>query len=240
MHLIRLIPFGRHDTLAYRKTDMIERSLAALSIVLLFGGKCIAEPLTWTDLTGAGRGGTQLEIDAAACDMMADQSAAGQPAAAGPNIGLTIANIGTQMILRQNFDESCLLSKGWKQVPVSTIRPAQTQEVQVPEQRAAAAFAARDYASGLKMCQEAAEENRPWGIQCVGSAYAKGLGVQQDLSEAMRRYRSAAETGDPRWMANFAGLYAKGEIVKQDYTEAMRWYRKAADKGGAEGSTASV
>ena len=96
---------------------MIERSLAAFAIVLLLTGESGAEPMTWTDLTGAGRGGAQLEIDAAACDIMADQSAAGQPAAAGPNIGLTIANIGTQMILKQNFTELCLLSKGWKRVP---------------------------------------------------------------------------------------------------------------------------
>ncbi len=214
---------------------MIERSLAALLIVFLFGGKCLAEPLTWTDLTGAGRGSAQLEIDAAACDMIADQSAAGQPADAGPSIGLTIANIGAQMILKQNFDEECLLSKGWKQVPVSSLRSGRTQPAQSPEQRAGAAFAAKDYAGGLKLCMEAADENRPWGIQCVGSAYAKGLGVQQDSGEAMRWYRRAAATGDPQWMASLAGLYAKGDIVKQDYKESMRWYRMAADKGGAEG-----
>ena len=214
---------------------MIKRPLAALVMALSLSGECSAEPMTWTDLTGARRGGAQLEIDAAACDIMADQSSAGQPAAAGPNIGLTIANIGTQMILKQNFNEFCLLSKGWKQVPMSSIRPAQTQETQPPEQRASVAFATKDYASGLKLCLEAADENRPMGIWCVGSVYAKGLGVKQDFEEAMRWYRRAAETGDPQVMANLGGVYATGEFVKRDYAESMRLYRKAADKGNAEG-----
>ena len=214
---------------------MIKRPLAALVMALSLSGECSAEPMTWTDLTGARRGGAQLEIDAAACDIMADQSSAGQPAAAGPNIGLTIANIGTQMILKQNFNEFRSLSKGWKQVPMSSIRPAQTQETQPPEQRASVAFATKDYASGLKLCLEAADENRPMGIWCVGSVYAKGLGVKQDFEEAMRWDRRAAETGDPQVMANFGGVYATGEFVKPDYAESMRSYRKAADKGNAEG-----
>ena len=53
-------------------------------------------------------------------------------------------------------------------------------------------------------------------MRCIGSVYAKGLGVPVDYGEAMKWYRWAAETGDPTSMYALAVLYGEGKLVAQD------------------------
>ena len=233
-----------------------------MAMLLLAG--CGTTQTAWFDITNQHRDIGQLKMAAASCNLALSQSAAGQPIpdSATTTPGLAIAAVGTQMINQQNFLDQCMTAQGWEErvitkqpsqpaqgtasTPYScasnpaqcttwTTRPPVAETSQSPEQRAATAFAAKDYVGGLKLCREAADNKRPMGMVCVGSVYAKGLGVKQDFVEAMKWYRRAAETGDPQVMAGLGGTYANGEFVKRDYKESMRWYRKAADKGNADG-----
>lgn len=65
----------------------------------------------------------------------------------------------------------------------------------------------------------------------LGSMLANGIGVQQDIEEAVKWYRQAAEQGHVRAQVELAGLYRRGEGIPQNYTEAAVWYRRAADQG---------
>ena len=89
---------------------------------------------------------------------------------------------------------------------------------------------------------ERADDVADWYIRAVehghadaqfrlGSMLANGIGVQQDVEEAVKWYRQAAEQGHVHAQIELAGLYRRGEGVPQNYTEAAVWYRRAADQG---------
>jgi hypothetical protein len=68
----------------------------------------------WHDITQTGRGQAQLEMDLGACQMMFAQSQGSQPMQPGPTS--TVGwNVATQMVLADNFRQSCMLSRGWKE-----------------------------------------------------------------------------------------------------------------------------
>jgi len=90
------------------------RSLPAILAFTLLVSACAATEKTYTDLTRTGRGLNQLKMDGTVCDMALQQSAVGQPAEGGANVGLTLSNIGTRMIEQDNFFDSCMLSRGWE------------------------------------------------------------------------------------------------------------------------------
>lgn len=76
---------------------------------------------------------------------------------------------------------------------------------------------------------EAAEGGDAKSQLILGLAYQKGIGVEQDASEAVRWYQKAAEQGHPMAQCNLACSYAFGEGVRSDMKEAARWYLKAAE-----------
>jgi clan AA aspartic protease (TIGR02281 family) len=100
--------------------------------------------------------------------------------------------------------------------------------------RATSAFAKQDFANGAQWCRIASEKGSALGMRCIGSVYAKGLGVPVDYGEAMKWYRRAAETGDPSSMYALAVLDDEGKLVAQDFSEALYWYQKAAAQGDAD------
>ena len=57
------------------------------------------------------------------CEMMLEQSPAGQPAEASSSKAATTLNVATQLINAQNFRDTCLLSRGWKNVAVANSAP---------------------------------------------------------------------------------------------------------------------
>ncbi len=65
----------------------------------------------------------------------------------------------------------------------------------------------------------------------IGLSYASGMGVSQDLSEAVRWYRKAADAGNVNAQFNLAKCYRQGTGVKVDLEEAFRWTRAPADAG---------
>jgi hypothetical protein len=88
-------------------------AVAIVSLAFAVSG-CGITDKTYNDLTRSGRGIDQLSVDGANCDMALLQSHAGQPAEAGANVGLTLSNVGAQMIEQDNFFDSCMLSRGWQ------------------------------------------------------------------------------------------------------------------------------
>ena len=60
--------------------------------------------------------------------------------------------------------------------------------------------------------------------------YQKGVGVEQDYSEALAWYKKAAGKENATAQNQLGRMYETGLGVKQDYTKAVYWYRKAADQ----------
>ena len=58
--------------------------------------------------------------------------------------------------------------------------------------------------------------------------YQKGLGVEQDYSEALFWYKKAAGKENAAAQNQLGRMYETGLGVEQDYTKAVYWYRKAA------------
>jgi TPR repeat protein len=97
-----------------------------------------------------------------------------------------------------------------------------------PFDEASAAYERGDYALGLKLFRELAEQGHQWAQRRLGSIYAGGHGVPQDYQEAVKWYRLAAAQGNVPAQYSLGLAYEKGQGVPQDYHEAMKWYRLAA------------
>ncbi|WP_048954519.1 tetratricopeptide repeat protein, partial [Haemophilus influenzae] len=69
---------------------------------------------------------------------------------------------------------------------------------------------------------KAAEQGYANAQANLGSMYAIGRGVKQDVFEAVKWYRKAAEQGDAKAQLNLGVTYAKGQGVKQDDFEAVK------------------
>ena len=54
----------------------------------------------------------------------------------------------------------------------------------------------------------------------LGVMYEKGIGVSQDIKEALKWKLMAAEQGEPRAQNNMGVKYAKGKGVKKNYRNA--------------------
>ncbi len=65
----------------------------------------------------------------------------------------------------------------------------------------------------------------------LGQVYEKGLGVRQNLDQALRWYARATEGGDALAPFHVGALYERGVLVSQDYAEAAAWYRISAERG---------
>jgi len=88
--------------------------------------------------------------------------------------------------------------------------------------------------SDFELTLELAEQGDARAQFEVGRAYHLGLGVPQDLTEAVRWARLAAAQGlaEAEYYVGYA--YDNGDGVPQNFIEAVRLYRLAADQGLAE------
>lgn len=68
----------------------------------------------------------------------------------------------------------------------------------------------------------------------LGSMYASGDGVAQNLTEAANWYRQAAEQGHAESQCRLGSMYASGQGVPRQTAEAVQWYTKAAVLGHTE------
>jgi hypothetical protein len=86
--------------------------------------------------------------------------------------------------------------------------------------------------------RKAAEQGLAAAQNELGLCYAKGLGVEQDLREAVKWFRKAAEQGHADGQYDLAYCYDSGKGVEMDEQEAVKWYRKAAEQGHADAEKA--
>ena len=67
----------------------------------------------------------------------------------------------------------------------------------------------------------------------LGFCYDEGIGVNQDLAQAVNWYRKAADQGHAPAQHNLANFYYFGVVVAKAPVQAISWYRKAAEQGHA-------
>lgn len=65
----------------------------------------------------------------------------------------------------------------------------------------------------------------------AGLMYANGVGVDQDMAQAIYWVRQSADRGFVAAQYLLATRYSIGEVVEQDDHQALKWYLKAADQG---------
>ena len=58
--------------------------------------------------------------------------------------------------------------------------------------------------------------------------YAEGLGLPNDMSQAVRLYQKAARAGDFFAMIELGRIYSRGADFPTDLDAALKWYSMAA------------
>jgi hypothetical protein len=84
-----------------------------------------------------------------------------------------------------------------------------------------------DYAQAFRWLSAAAEQRASRPFIHLGRMYAEGLGVPQDIAEAIRRFW-AVENVETRAQLGLARIYAQGQGVPPDSSEALRLYKAVA------------
>ena len=64
-----------------------------------------------------------------------------------------------------------------------------------------------------------------------GICYQTGMGVEQDLNEAIRLYRSSADQGNVNSQIRLGFLYQHGNGVEKNEEKAFKLYYSAARTG---------
>jgi len=100
---------------------------------------------------------------------------------------------------------------------------------------AAAARQAGYFTFAVKLYGPLAEQGDVRAQNDLAALYDNGLGVPQDVSEAVTWYRRAAEKGYAPAEANLCGTYFMGRGVSRDYAEAVKWCLRAAEQNEANG-----
>jgi TPR repeat protein len=65
----------------------------------------------------------------------------------------------------------------------------------------------------------------------LGVMYYQGLGVEQDLKEAVKWFQKTANQGNANAQHNLGVMYANGKGVEQNYVTAYAWESIAATNG---------
>lgn len=64
----------------------------------------------------------------------------------------------------------------------------------------------------------------------LGLSYAKGRGIEADISKALFWYRKAAENGEAPAQYNLAEHFRTGDGLEKDDKQALYWFQKAAEQ----------
>ena len=65
----------------------------------------------------------------------------------------------------------------------------------------------------------------------VAHAYEEGLGVGQDIQQALAWYRKAASLGNCYAQNSLGYTFEEGLGVEQDHKQAVYWYELSANQG---------
>jgi TPR repeat protein len=79
--------------------------------------------------------------------------------------------------------------------------------------------------------RKAAEHGDDTAQLHLGEAYQEGVGVAQDMGQALVWWRKAADQGNDRAQTYLGQAYQLGSGAPQDYAQAADWYRKSAVQG---------
>jgi len=101
------------------------------------------------------------------------------------------------------------------------------------------AFAAADdaltrgaYLEAFEIAKPWVDEGHDWAESCIGSLYQCGLGVKQDLEEAVRLFRRAADHGSAGAWYSLGVIYDVGGVNMPPNPElAGAFYQKARELG---------
>jgi TPR repeat protein len=92
----------------------------------------------------------------------------------------------------------------------------------------------KDFEKTFAWFLKAAEAGNVKGMRMVGADYKRGVGVEQNGTEAVRWLKSAAEGGDNVAMFLLGEIYDEETLIPKDWENwntAYRWYKKAEKAG---------
>lgn len=78
-----------------------------------------------------------------------------------------------------------------------------------------------------------AEQGDAMSAFLLGAAFHDGLGIAQNIRDAVFWYRKAADFADPLAMGNLGHMYQNGLGVPGNMTIALNWFERAAAKNNA-------
>jgi TPR repeat protein len=85
-----------------------------------------------------------------------------------------------------------------------------------------------DYKKAFRYLSEAAEGGVSRAVVNLARMYEEGLGIPQDMQEAIRLYKCVAKV-ELLAAVELGRIYSRGLSVPVDHNEAATWYRIAAD-----------
>lgn len=116
---------------------------------------------------------------------------------------------------------------------VDTTSPVATPFTAPNASEAMVAFEPAPADAGPAPLREAADAGDPKAMFEIGSRYAEGRGVKDDMAAAAKWYERAAELGFAPAQYRIGNFYEKGLGVARDIAKAKTWYQLAAAQGNA-------
>ncbi|MBI1186899.1 MAG: hypothetical protein GC206_06130 [Alphaproteobacteria bacterium] len=113
---------------------------------------------------------------------------------------------------------------------------AEAGDVRALVDRAEAALAAEEPETAFAFAERAAREGYGPSFVLIGAMYERGLGVPQDVAQAIQWYARGEQAGAAAAMRAMGVLYEEGNGVAQDYAQARRRYEAASARGDGEAS----
>ena len=97
-----------------------------------------------------------------------------------------------------------------------------------------------DTSFDIAKCRESAESGYVPAQYQLGQCYENGIGMEQDMTEAVRLYKKAATNinentgynGHAGAMRCLADCYANGDGVRKNAKQAAAWYARADSANG--------
>lgn len=83
-----------------------------------------------------------------------------------------------------------------------------------------------------------AEKGYPFAQWSLGNDFHDGVGVAEDIKDAVFWYQKAAEQGYDKAQFDLGFIYYSGQLGEVDYQQAVYWFRKAAEQENADGQCA--
>jgi TPR repeat protein len=95
--------------------------------------------------------------------------------------------------------------------------------------------ARKEYEKAAECFRKAADQGFASAQNNYGRMLENGLGLAQNLGEALRYYKLAADQGDRLGCVNLGLMYENGKGCSRDLVRAVAYFKKAADGNDSEG-----